>query len=295
MARFHTVAGVHNLTPPGNPLRVRGVVLEKAPQPRLISSTLGTVIQTSDPIVRAELMWALPELRKMAPDCILRAEFEAADPPEAVERALEEFQKLLLAIEFITVKAVALSGPGVIPKEFVGTYIFFAPKKSYRGGAASVEEAELTVLKEIMDTLDAQPTTRIVTAQLEYDTALKSDDVRRQLIHAVIALEALFGDGETEAINYKVRLRALKLIPSLRKNVKQGMQLLKDAYTLRSSFVHGTWNKDTLRKADSLMDELLAATAEGVLEFVFRIKDSRSTEFPTLDTELFLSCRFITR
>ncbi len=66
----------------------------------------------------------------------MRAEFEARDPSEAVERALEEFQKLLLAIEFITVKAVALSGPGVVPEKFVGTYIFFAPKKPYRVGAA---------------------------------------------------------------------------------------------------------------------------------------------------------------
>jgi len=38
-----------------------------------------------------------------------------------------------------------------------------------------------------------------------------------------------------------------------------------------------------------MMDDLLALTAEGAFEFLSRIKDSRPTDFPALDGDLFLS------
>jgi hypothetical protein len=289
MAKFLAVAGVHNLTPPKRHLHIHNFDLEKSPQLTLDEARLGRLVVAWNPILRGELMWVLPLLREMTADCILRLRFDATNLGKAMDRARQEFQKIALAIELITVKVATLSGPAVGPEDAGGRFVFLSPKRQYRGGRASIQAEHVTVLKEIMTTLDTKPTTRIEIALLEFDTALKSGDVRRQLIHAVVALEALFGDAATEALRYKVPLRAVQIIPSLKKKREKAFKQLQTAYDLRSKFVHGAWNRKMVREAEGLIDELLALAAEGVLEFLFRIEDQRPTDFPGLDAELFLS------
>jgi len=205
-------AGLHNLTLPKGPLCIREVVLEQGPGHMLDTATLTPLVEAWNPVLRAELKWIIARIGEIVADCILRSEFDAADEVEAIGRAEEEFRNLVMALELITVKAVGYSGPAVSPKkEAGGLLLFHAERKAYGGGPASVEPGHIAVLEEVAMTLDTKPTKRIATALLEYDTALKSDDVRRQLIHAVVALEALFGDEATEALSYKVPLRRCSL------------------------------------------------------------------------------------
>lgn len=117
---------------------------------------------------------------------------------------------------------------------------------------------------------------------------MKSDDVRRQFIHAVVALEALFGDDATEALSYKVPLRAVQIVPSLSGRKSEAFKRLREAYLLRSKFVHGTWDESALSKATAMVDWLRQTTAEAIREFLLRIKSAQLAKFPELDAELFL-------
>jgi len=144
------------------------------------------------------------------------------------------------------------------------------------------------VLEELLNVLQGTFPQRIGTALLEFDTALKSEDVRRQFIHAVIVLEALFGDQMTEALSYKVPLRAAQPIPSLASDKKKGYETLRDAYSLRSRFVHGVWSDKHLTAAEGQIEGVLQLTGEAVQEFLFRARDDKIVDFPALDEELFL-------
>ncbi len=288
MPRFFIASGAHNLTPPATPVQVRSVTVEQAVRPRLDPSALEPLAGVLGDLYM-EAMTAAITFRDMAVPCIFHSQTEGDNPAQAQEQVRTEFQKLAMAIELVTERAVTLGGTiGAIAPLARGV-IISSPRGPYRGGPASIDLAQVQILTEIMDTLDTKPTKRIETAMLEYDTALKSGDVRRQFIHAAVALEAVFGDDATEALSYKVPLRAACLIPSLKDTKQEGFEFLREAYTLRSKFVHGTWDQKTLVRAEATVDRLIALTAEAVLEFLFRIKDSRPSDFPALDVEAFLS------
>lgn len=242
-------------------------------------------------VLQRQLEIAVSLLRETAVETNVRIEAEASDLETAVKEATQEFERLVFAVELVRKKAVELVPMIAGPADEGGVFTFFRPKKEYRGGPASVDLGDAPTLEAIVTILDTRATKRIETALLEFDTALKSapEDPRRLFIHAVVALEALFGDDETEAAAYKVRLRATRFIPSLRGRPAEGLETFRKVYGIRSKFVHGTWDERTLREAGERADELLDLTAEAILEFLNRIRDSRPTSFPDLDTELLLS------
>lgn len=291
MPRFHITASIRNLDPPPAPLRIRGITLEQGRKPELDEETARRLLSEASiaPADVAYISWAVQNLRLSAMGCVMHTEVEANDIDAALERGEQMIQQVIMAIELITRKAVAITGSTVRPPEFGGAVTSFAPRTGYRGGPASVDAALVQRIEEVATVLDTKPSKRVETAMLEYDTALKSDDVRRQFIHGVVALEALFGDESTEALSYKVPLRAVHLIPSLRGRRSEGFGELRQFYRLRSKFVHGTWDANTLAEAKGLVDELTGVTAEAVLEFLSRFRDGRSTDFPDLDEELFFA------
>ncbi len=289
MPSFHVTAGVHNLNPPPAPLTIREVTLDRGRRPRLDEETIRPLLTDIPGVeIQAELFIAIQTLRLSVMDCVLSTEIEATDSGAAHERGRQAIEKVVMAIELVTGKPVTLAGTVVSPVALGGAVLFSMPRKDYSGGPASVGAAQAQAIEEIVTVLDTKPSKRVETALLEYDTMLKSDDVRRQFIHGVVALEALFGD-ERGAPSYKIPLRAAQLLPSLREHRFDGFGRLRKFYSLRNKFVHGIWDEDTFREAKGTVEDLLSLTAEAVQEFLFRIKDGLPTGFPDLDRQLFLS------
>jgi hypothetical protein len=213
-------------------------------------------------------------------------EVDASHPGTAMGLVRPEVDKLVMAVELVYRKALSQGSIGASPVKT--TPILFGPPPSYSGGPASIVPTDVPRLEAVIGLLDVKPPKRVETALLEFDTALKSRDVRRQYIHSVVALEALFGDAHPEMLRYKIALRGAQLIPSLQADKKAGFDRLRNAYDTRSQFVHGTWDKGTLKQAEADAENLLNLTSEAILAFLERAAKNLTVSFPDLDDELFL-------
>ena len=290
MTTFYITATLHNLTPPETPITVRGFTVERHPYPPSVTDEMIERITPPDwnLIQRTELSAAISLLHSMASECILRYAVQAPDVDTVMATEGRRIAQFVQAIELLTGKAVEL-GHIMFAPEVGGIAFFYGQTRAFRGGPASIGPQMVTVLDEVLQVLQANVPKRIETALLEYDTALKSEDIRRQFIHSVVALEALFGDSASEALSYKVPLRAALLIPSLATRKKEGFRRLRQAYNTRNAFVHGTWDQRVLTEAETIVDEVVSLTGEAVFEFLQRVKDGKQHEFPALDEEVFFS------
>ncbi len=288
MPEFELICWIDNVTPPSAPLSIAGVTVERPPYTHTLDDpTVQRVAKAGGLLSRqtVELRQAVEIRRRMTVECQMRTRGNAANEQAALDLLLPRVQNFIMTIQILTTRAVELTGLVVgIPEG--GTFFPVAYKKKYRGGPATIPS--LPVLKELMDVLDGSFPKRIETALVEFDTALKSEDVRRQFIHSVVVLEGLFGDASTEALSYKVPLRAVQLVPSLASDKKKGFETIRSAYSLRSNFVHGTWSAKTLEQADDQIERILQLTGEALQEFLFRVRDGKAVDFPALDEELLL-------
>jgi hypothetical protein len=291
MPEFEAIGWIKNLTPPVSPLSIAGISVERLPHRNTLdNTTLRGFAKTArlHPIQEAELLQAVEIRQRMAIECQMRARVDAVDERAAGNALSIAFQDLIMAIQLVTNRAVDLVGWAVGKPDAGGIFFVVGNEKKYRGGPATIAPGAAPVLEELLKVLEGTFPQRIDTALLEFETALKSEDVRRQFIHSVVALEALFGDDKSrENLRFKVSLRSVQLIPSLAAKRKEGFKIVQNAYDLRSTFVHGSWNEKTLKDAEEQIDQVFQITGEALQEFLFRARDGKVVDFPALDEELF--------
>lgn len=83
-------------------------------------------------------------------------------------------------------------------------------------------------------------TTEISIAYERYCDSLEGRMVEKCVSSAVMGLEALYlGDGEQQEMSYRLRMRASKILGLIGYNTNEVSERLKDAYEIRSKYVHG--------------------------------------------------------
>jgi hypothetical protein len=104
-----------------------------------------------------------------AAKCLFHTTIERAEPDAAHDAGHTEFQKLGMAIELITLRAVELGASTVAPVPLAPDgFLAATARGGYRRGMATVERQHLAVLEEIISVLNTKPSKRIETAMLEW-------------------------------------------------------------------------------------------------------------------------------
>jgi hypothetical protein len=134
-----------------------------------------------------ELRQAVNVRRKLVVECETHVEGTAATFDVAAEELRSRVQDLLMAIQITTIRAAVFTS-WVVGEPSGGMFFPVHLPRKYRTGRAVVGFATVPVLEELVKVLATSFPQRIGTALVEFHTALTSEDVRRQIIHAVIAL-----------------------------------------------------------------------------------------------------------
>ena len=101
------------------------------------------------------------------------------------------------------------------------------------------------------DTLYNIPTW-LKTALNRFNSSYEKRDLADRLIDLVIALEALFGDGEHGSVAYKVAIRCAYWLQDKEKKRYETFSTVKDLYSARSRVVHGELKDLTEQRVDDL-------------------------------------------
>ncbi len=118
---------------------------------------------------------------------------------------------------------------------------FHRPSPMLHSGGEALTEGEETRLREWADLVERRYDSAIQIAVQRTISALRErTDERDSLIDAVIALENLFGHGDTSEVSFRVTVALTLLLepdpakrPALRRE-------LKDMYSARSTVIHGS-------------------------------------------------------
>ena len=81
-------------------------------------------------------------------------------------------------------------------------------------------------------------------AMARFNSSYERRGLTDRLIDLVVALEALFGDGESGSIAYKVAIRCACWLHTPGKERCAAFDTVKKLYRARSDVVHGGWRKD---------------------------------------------------
>ena len=89
------------------------------------------------------------------------------------------------------------------------------------------------------DVFQKKSPSHLITALMRFSSSYEKSSLPDRLIDLVIALEALFGDGESGSIAYKVATRCAFWLHPPGKERLDTFKFIKKAYDMRSRSVHG--------------------------------------------------------
>ena len=98
------------------------------------------------------------------------------------------------------------------------------------------------------------------TAIGRFNSSYERRDLADRLIDLVIALEALFGDGEASSITYKVAMRGASWLHAPGSERCTTFRTIKKFYSERSKVVHGSSHKDTISQRVDELEGMVRAS-----------------------------------
>lgn len=109
------------------------------------------------------------------------------------------------------------------------------------GGLYHVKDGEIDSIVNFVDSFKDTSNAQFAVALRRFHLYFDRDLIQDRAIDLMIILESLFSDS-AEAIAHKIALRASYLIEPIAQNRKVLFDFIKNAYTQRSSIVHGKGN-----------------------------------------------------
>jgi hypothetical protein len=115
----------------------------------------------------------------------------------------------------------------------------------YGWNADPLPEVHLASMKAVASTwgaLRAIRDDRLALALRRLNAAMTRDEPADAILDATIALEVLLGDGDSQSISWKLRMRAAAIIglDADRTRMEDMLRGIKDTYDARSAIVHGS-------------------------------------------------------
>ncbi|UPK34687.1 hypothetical protein IVB18_42915 [Bradyrhizobium sp. 186] len=110
-----------------------------------------------------------------------------------------------------------------------------------RGNLPLVTKAQMREVARLFEALEQSPGERLALATRRLNTAMTRSDFADAILDATIALEVLLGDGDGQAISWKLRMRAAALagIEEGQAGGKAMNDAISKVYATRSAIVHG--------------------------------------------------------
>ena len=114
---------------------------------------------------------------------------------------------------------------------------------------------------------------QLKTAISRFNSSLDRRTLADRLIDLVVALEALFGDGEPGSISYKVAIRCACWLHSSGQQRLTTFKTVKNRYSDRSRFVHGGKGKHPSQQQVDELENIVRMSIVKVLDHI-RLKGS---------------------
>jgi len=108
-------------------------------------------------------------------------------------------------------------------------------------------------------------------------SSASASEKTKKITYAISCLEALFLSGESE-LSHRLSQRAAFLMSKLNKSPLQIYKDLKDAYKVRSSYIHGDKIKGSDLKLKEIADNTLYYARLCLLSFIFLSKSNKKDE-----------------
>lgn len=195
----------------------------------------------------------------------------ADDALDRLERLLRIFQSGEVSVRRHGVWRIHRDGSLTPGWSFSG-YDFKPVKSPIEGlreyGNYPLDDSTLGKLTEFVarfwDVLDAVPD-NLQVAMARLSSSYEKRDELDRLIDLVIALEALFGDGDSSGITYKVAMRGACWLYKTESDRWDAFQTIKKFYGHRSRVVHGGSGRNI---GDQEMNELEAMVRSSLTKFL---------------------------
>lgn len=122
-----------------------------------------------------------------------------------------------------------------------------------------VEKAQMLAVSELIGAIDRADSDQLALAIRRLNTTMMRADVADAVLDATIAMEILLGDGNGQAISWKLRMRAAALagLGGDRAAAMAMHSAISEIYAVRSAIVHGAHRRK--RKVDERGEDKFAA------------------------------------
>lgn len=152
----------------------------------------------------------------------------------------------------------------------------------------TVTKAQMEQVRETWNALKTLSSKRVELALRRLNAAMTRDDAADTILDATIALEILLGDGDGQAISYKLRMRAAALrgLTGTKVEMEAIRKDMTAIYTSRSAIVHGVNNKQSRNEDHQSNARLAVETLRIVIKAL--TTHPRFLDPLVLDSELLL-------
>ena len=174
------------------------------------------------------------------------------------------------------------------PAWSISAYDFRPVKPPIEGlheyGDYSLDDVTLRSLIEFIDrfwrVLDKTPT-NIQTAMARFSSSYEKRDLADRMIDLVIALEALFGDGEPGSITYKLAMRGACWLHATKNERRAAFDTIKKLYRHRSRVVHGNSSNDLTGQRVNELEGIVRSSLRKFLDW--RVQHGKTPDSRDID------------
>ena len=266
----------HLRSPDNLPIRIGDFKLHQSPNIEFYLTELGLIEPDATPQENSDYPVSLlyVETRLQVADKV-NPRAKADEAFESLECLLRLFQPGEISVRRHN-RMWKVEGQDINPRLFLfGPPIKSEPATLYKRPPYPLDDDVLTEFTKFFNEhwsylqkdAPAHLTTGVTRFNLSYDRRSLAD----QLVDLVIALEALFGDGEPGSITYKIATRCACWLYPLGDERLAAFRFVKKVYSERSRFVHGGQQASPSKKQ---VDELEDVVRTSLLKFL----DSPVTE-----------------
>jgi hypothetical protein len=220
------------------------------------------------------LLWIKPSEPIMTPTAVLEA-IHAAQSPSEVEEYIE---RILFALKLYKpcsiVKIEATFKPVSILRSPVMEFPMTVPSIAYR---CTLSSNELEHLRTFLATVEPllpitwrriEPQEYISISLQRYNDALFKSDSVESLAYAIMGLEALYLT-ELSELSHRLAQRVAKIMGLLGFDPREVYKEIKDAYNIRSKFIHGaSYTKREIDDASRLVNKVIKYLQLSILTFL---------------------------
>jgi len=181
----------------------------------------------------------------------------------------DEVYKVITALRLLKpgrVCATDLCRTGEVPGQLPVNMHAVGPLVNRRSAGRTyvLNESDLPCLVQILNGLNSDIPDKVPLAINRVNSAAERQTPEDQIIDLIIALEALYGGSDSEAIGYKIRLRAATYLSDSPEGRLEMFKLLKQAYDERSKVVHGCTRPKRNGARTNLVDRLLECVQQTI-------------------------------